>query len=107
MAQNDQNRLSEGELERKLDELDRKLTPSYLRKRLKLALHRKVEAGDIATLDDIRKLEARTWKRRGGAGKDITCSTVITESIPATWPARSRICSMTGTPTGSALRGRR
>jgi hypothetical protein len=70
MGQNDQNRLSEEELERKLDELDRKLTPAYLRKRLKLALYRKVEAGDIAALDDIRRLETLESSASPGPAPD-------------------------------------
>ncbi len=50
--------MDEKELEQKLDEIDKKVTPSYLRKRLKLALYKKVEAGDISALDDIKRLEA-------------------------------------------------
>ncbi len=49
--------MDEKELEQKLDEIDKKVTPSYLRKRLKLALYKKVEAGDISALDDIKRLE--------------------------------------------------
>ncbi len=50
--------MDEKELEQKLDEIDKKVTPSYLRKRLKLALYKKVEAGDISAIDDLKKLEA-------------------------------------------------
>ena len=60
MAGNDQKPLSaeEQELDRKLTELDKKVTPSFIRKRLKLALLKKADAGDITAINDLKELEA-------------------------------------------------
>ena len=50
-------RMSEEELERVLEEYTKDMTPSFLRKRLRLSLYKKVQAGDISALDDLKKLE--------------------------------------------------
>jgi hypothetical protein len=58
MAEPIEPRMSAEELERTLEEYTREMTPDFLRKRLRLALYKKVQAGDISALADLKKLEA-------------------------------------------------
>lgn len=59
MDEKEQKRLAEEqELERKLEEFDKKATPSYLRKRYKLALVKRIEAGEVGLIEEIKKLDA-------------------------------------------------
>ncbi len=58
MDEKEQKRLAEEqELERKLEEFDKKATPSYLRKRYKLALAKRIDAGEIGLIEEIKKLD--------------------------------------------------
>jgi hypothetical protein len=57
MGENDQPRMSAEELEQKLEEYTREMTPEFLRKRLRLSIYKKVQAADITALDDLEKLE--------------------------------------------------
>jgi hypothetical protein len=51
------SRMSAEELERTLEEYTREMTPDFLRKRLRLALYKKIQAGDISALDDLKTFE--------------------------------------------------
>jgi hypothetical protein len=77
MDDKEQKRLAEEELDRKLEELDKKISPAYLRKRLKLALYKRVEDGDLSALTDIKKLEALE------VTPDAAPSASLTQSAPS------------------------
>lgn len=68
MDEKEQKRLAEEqELERKLEEFDKKATPSYLRKRYKLALAKRIDAGEIGLIEEIKKLDALESTPEAGA----------------------------------------
>lgn len=46
------------DLEKKIDEIDQRVDSDFIRKRLKLALLKKADAGDITAISDLEKLKA-------------------------------------------------
>ena len=68
MDEKEQKRFAEEqELERKLEEFDRKATPSYLRKWYKLALVKRIEAGEVGLVEEIKKHDTLASSPEGPA----------------------------------------
>ncbi len=84
MGENDQPRMTAEELEQKLEEYTREMTPEFLRKRLRLSIYKKVQAADITALDDLEKLEKYEAKLAM-----VTPGAAATASPPSASPARA------------------